>query len=434
MGKTVTVLTVIDILRLVGDVRRPVLILAPLRVAQTTWPDEVKKWSHTAHLRVSPILGTESERCAALMRPAEIYTINYENIPWLIKYYAKRGHWPFDMIVADESTKLKGFRLNQGAKRARDLARVAFKSSRFINLTGTPAPNGLIDLWGQTWFLDGGERLGRTFTAFIQRWFEKSYDGYSFDPRPNAQKEIEERLKDICLSLNPADYFDLEEPIKVPVEVDIPHKARAIYKDMEKTMFAELGDLDEIEAVNAAARTMKCLQLANGAAYVDEKATIWKEIHDVKIKALEDIIEEAAGMPVLCAYNFRSDLDRLRRAFPKGRLLDKQPQTLRDWNAGKIPLLFAHPASAGHGLNLQDGGNILVFFSVNWNLEEHEQIIERIGPVRQKQAGYDRPVFIYYIMVKNTVERLVMERLESKASIQEILMQAMKARKENELC
>lgn len=449
LGKSSATLTAIDILRISGDLTGPSLICAPLRVAQSTWPDEVLKWEHTKHLRVSVITGTPEQRRRALAKPADIYTINYENIPWLVEELKRQGReWPFELVVADESTKLKGFRLRQGTKRARELARVAHTKAvkRFIELTGTPSPNGLIDLYGQAWFLDAGIRLGRTFTAFTQRWFQKSFDGWGLDPLPFAQEQIEDRLKDICVSINPGDYFDLEAPIENVIEVDLPDKARRIYDDMEQRMFALIernpegvevveeyddnsGNFYEVEAFGAAARTMKCLQLSNGAAYVDEKATAWEEVHDLKIKALEEIIEEAAGMPVLCAYHFRSDLARLRRAFPKGRVLDKKPQTLRDWNAGKIPLLFAHPASAGHGLNLQDGGNILVFFSLNWNLEEHLQIIERIGPMRQLQAGHDRPVFIHYIMARDTVDQLVHKRLTSKREVQDILMEAMKHRK-----
>jgi len=434
LGKTAGTLTAIDALFLAGELSEPVLVLAPLRVAQSTWPDEVAKWSHTQHMRIVPIIGNVKERRIALARKGDIYTINYENIPWLISELKKRkkgGRWPFAMIVSDESTRLKGFRLRQGAKRARELARVAFESPRFVELTGTPAPNGLVDLWGQTWFLDTGARLGRTFTAFTQRWFQRSFDGYGSDPLPHAQKEVETALEGLCLSLNAADYFDLDDPIETSIYVDLPPRAHKMYKDMEKSMYADLGDLDTIEAVNAAARTMKCLQLANGAAYIDteEKGErLWKEIHDVKLKALEEIIAEAAGMPVLVAYHFKSDLARLKKHFKKGRVLDSNPKTIREWNEGKIPILFAHPQSAGHGLNLQDGGNIIAFFSINWNLEHHEQIIERIGPVRQKQAGYERPVFIYYIMARNTVEQLIFKRLETKASIQQLLMEAMKTR------
>lgn len=427
LGKTSATLAALDRLSLVEDIF-PALVVAPLRVAQTTWPDEVAKWAEFKHLRVMPVVGTEQERIAALNTPADIYAINYENLPWLVEYLAE--NWRFKTVVGDESTKLKGFRLRQGTKRARALARVAHsKVQRFIELTGTPSPNGLQDLWGQAWFLDAGVRLGRTYDAFSQRWFQRSFDGYGMDPLPFAQEQIEGKLRDVCLSLNAEDYFDLREPIVNNIYVDLPRKARALYDDMERRMFAEIEG-HEVEAFNAASRTMKCLQLANGAAYVGEDAEKWVEVHDGKIQALESIVEEAAGMPVLVAYHFRSDLDRLRKAFPKGRVLDKHPSTVAEWNRGCIPLLFAHPASAGHGLNLQDGGNIIAFFGHNWNLEEYQQIIERIGPTRQMQAGHDRPVFIHHIIARGTVDELVMARRESKREVQDLLMEAMKARKQ----
>jgi len=245
----------------------------------------------------------------------------------------------------------------------------------------------------------------------------------------HAQKEIQDKLRDVCLTIEAKDWFDLKKPIINDIMVTLPPKARKHYKDMEKEMFTSLDSGHEVEAFNAAAKTQKCLQIANGAMYVGEGAIEWRELHKAKIEALDSIVEEAAGMPVLVAYNFRSDLARLLKAFPQGRHLDKNPQTIRDWNEGKIPLMFAHPASAGHGLNLQDGGNILVFFAVNWNLEEHLQIIERIGPTRQMQAGHDRPVFIHRILAKGTVDELVLERLETKREVQDILMDAMKRRR-----
>ena len=251
------------------------------------------------------------------------------------------------------------------------------------------------------------------------------------EPLESSQKEIQALISDVCLSLDAKDYFDLKEPIVNKITVEMPHKARQQYRDMEKKMFLELeGHLGptEVEALNAASKTQKCLQLANGAIYTDESKN-WTEVHDAKIQALDDIIEEAGGSPVLVAYHFRHDLARLKSAFPRGVVLDANPETIRSWNAGKIPVLFAHPASAGHGLNLQDGGNIIVFFSVNWNLEEHQQIIERLGPTRQMQAGHNRPVFIHYILANDTVDFDVLERLESKRSVQDILMQAMKRRK-----
>jgi SNF2 family DNA or RNA helicase len=424
-GKTVATLTALDTLQMVED--GPVLVIAPLRVANDTWPNEVLKWKHLRDVNVSVITGVERERIAAIKTPAQVYVTNYEQIVWLVEYWGDR--WPYATVVLDESTKVKNFRLRQGGKRAQALGKIAHtKIKRIIELTGTPASNGLKDLWGQSWFLDAGTRLGRTYSAFSQRWFREGFDGFSLVPVPAAQTEIQDRLRDVCLTIEAKDWFDLHEPIVTDVMVDLPPKARKHYRDMEDEMYTELEGI-EVEAFNAAAKTIKCLQLAAGAAYTDDTRKNWTETHKVKLEALESIIEEAAGMPVLVAYNFKSDLARLLKAFPQGRHLDKNPGTIKDWNAGKIPVLFAHPASAGHGLNLQDGGNILVFFSPNWNLEEHLQIIERIGPTRQMQAGYDRPVFIYRILARDTVDELVLDRLTTKRRVQDILLDSMKKRR-----
>ncbi len=427
MGKTTATLTALSALELVEP--GPALVVAPLRVAQSTWPSEAKKWAHLSDVEIVPIVGTPAQRAAALKKDAPVYTTNYENLPKLVEHFGTR--WPFKKIVADESTKLKGFRLRQGGKRAQALGKVAHAhATRFIELTGTPRPNGLIDLWGQAWFLDRGERLGRSFRGFTDRWFRSERVGadphaVKLEPYPHARGEIENRLRDLCLSLDARDWFDIREPIVTTIEVDLPDAVRKLYNDMEREMFMSFQDND-IEAFNAASRTIKCLQIANGAVYVDEAASAYEEVHDAKLQALEEVIEEAAGMPVLVSYHFKSDLARLQKAFPKGRVLDKDPQTIDDWNAGKIPLLFAHPASAGHGLNLQDGGNILAFFGHWWNLEEFQQIVERIGPTRQAQAGHDRPVFIYHIIARDTVDELVMARRESKREVQDLLLDAMK--------
>jgi SNF2 family DNA or RNA helicase len=389
--------------------------------------EEARKWQHLSHMHVLPIVGNEQSRLAALRQDANLYTTNYEQLPWLIQQYEKRP-WPFRTVIADESTKLKGFRTKQGTTRAKALARVAHNCcERFVELTGTPSPNGLADLWGQIWFLDKGKRLGRSYEDFKMRWFEKGYDGHNVVPRDYAQEQIQRALADLCLTIDAKDWFDLREPIVTNIYVDLPAKARAKYEDMEKRMFMELQG-HEIEAFGAAARTVKCLQLANGAAYVGESNTEWVEVHDIKLQALEDILEEAAGMPVLVAYNFKSDLARMKKAFPQGRALDKDPQTIADWNAGKIPLLFAHPASAGHGLNLQDGGNILVFFGHDWNLENRLQIIERIGPTRQLQAGHDRAMFIYNIIARGTMDEVVLSRTDEKQSVMQLLLDAMKVK------
>lgn len=420
-GKTAATLQAISHLQSIEH--SPALVIGPLRVARTVWSDEIERWSDFSHLKISKILGTPKEREAALKQKADIWVTNYENIQWLVEILG--DNWPFKIVVADESSKLKGLRSRQGTKRARYLAKVAHKKvERFIQLTGTPCSNGLQDLFACGWFIDGGLRLGKTFTAFSERWFRPDWSGFGLVPLPHAQKEIEERLSDVCLSLKAEDYFDLKEPIVNTLRVELPPRARKIYKEMEKELFVKLKN-HEIEAFNAASMTIKTQQIANGFLYTEEGQ--YEEIHTAKIEALESIIEEANGAPVLVAYTFKSDLERLKKAFPKGRVLDTD-KTIKDWNSGKIPVLFAHPASAGHGLSLQHGGNILVFYSVGWNLEEHLQITERIGPTRQMQSGYDRPVFIHYILAKDTIDEQILERLKTKRSVQDIMMEAMKAK------
>jgi SNF2 family DNA or RNA helicase len=436
MGKTCAGLTVIDIEFLAGVQTKPALVIAPLRVAQSTWPDEAAKWDHLNRLVVQPIIGTAEERAAALRnKQANVFTINFENIPWLLEHL--KGTWPFGRVIADESTKLKSFRTRQGGKRARALASVAHRSvSHWTNLTGTPSPNGLKDLWGQQWFIDAGERLGRSFNAFSNRWFRPDRSGFGVVPLPFAQEQIQDAIRGTTISLNPKDYFDLREPIVTPIYVELPKKARLLYTEMSRRFFMEIQG-HEIEALNAAAKSQKLLQLASGAVYVDPlaeddehpKSKEFVEVHDVKIQALESIIGEAAGAHVLVAYHFKSDLARLQKSFPMAVVLGTDPDTIRRWNAGEIPVLLAHPASAGHGLNLQDGGNIIVFFSHDWNLENFLQIIERIGPVRQAQSGYDRPVWVYHIIARGTMDDTVMASRDGKKTIQDLLLESAKRSK-----
>lgn len=434
-GKTSTVLTALDTMFLTGEQTKPALVIAPLRVAQSTWPDEVAKWEHLSHLEVQNIHGSPKQRLAALANSnAAIFTINYEQLTWLLEHFKTRP-WPFGLTIPDEATRLKNLRVSvrrhprtgkeflagQGGTRARALARQAFRPGGMEGvweLTGTPTPQGLQDLWGQLWFLDMGKRLGRTFEGFESRWFQRSFDGYGLEPLPFAYEQIMERCRDLCLSVEP---ITQDVPIVRDVLVDLPPSARAVYEDMERRMFTELAG-HEVEAFNAAARTMKCLQIANGALYVEDGGTKFQELHDAKLDALESIVTEAAGAPVLVAYHFKSDLARMRRAFPKGRVLDTNPQTIRDWNQGRIPILFAHPESAGHGLNLQDGGNIVVFFGHWWALEQRLQIIERIGPARQLQAGHPRPVYQYNIIARDTVDEEVVARTDSKRSVQDAVL------------
>lgn len=423
-GKTVSTLTALDNLSLVEPVF-PVLVLAPLRVARTVWAQECQKWAHLNHLKVNVIGGlTVKHRAKSADTQADIHVINYEMIPWLMKHFA--GRWPFRTIVADELTRLKSFRLRQGGQRASALGKAAFDGvDRFIGLTGTPGANGLKDLWGQIWFIDQGQRLGRTFSAFEQRWFCKGYDGYSLEPRSHAQEEIQKKLRDICLTV---DGLPVDEPIFNTVQVPFPRAIESYYRELERTLFTEIAG-NQITAANAAVKAQKLMQLANGAIYIEsdgEDGKPWEEVHAGKLDALESIVTEANGNPVLVAYNFKSDLARIRKRFPQARVLDTDPDTIRDWNAGRVPLLVAHPASAGHGLNLAQGGNILAFFGLNWSLELYQQMLERLGPMRQRQAGLDRPVFVHHIVMRNSIDELVMERLRDKREVQDILLDAMR--------
>lgn len=433
MGKTAATLTALEALQLVEDIGK-VLILAPKRVATHTWSSEIAEWAHLQGLTISVVTGSEAQRRTALRKDADIYTTNYENLIWLEKEIANRSRreyeWPFKTVIVDESTRLKNFRLRQGTKSARPLARAYDLINRLVILTGTPSPNGLKDLWGQVWFLDKGERLGRAYHAFEQRWFTKGYDGYSLTPRPEAQEEIMKALSDICFSMKVEDYFDLDKPIVSEVEVPLPDSVKEMYKQLETQLYSELLEKEhnvQITSFASGTSMMKCMQLANGAVYTDEAGS-FTEIHDAKIEALRSIIEESAGQNILVAYNFKSDLARLRKAFPQGKALTDGDDIIEKWNKGKIPLMFIHPASGGHGLSLQHGGSIIVFFSCGWNLEHHDQVIERIGPTRQKQSGYNRPVFIYYLMAEGTIDYKILKRMRTKAKIQDILMEGLRMR------
>lgn len=438
-GKTGATLAAIDLLHMVGDLTQPALVLAPLRVARDTWSDEARKWDFCSAWDVETIVGGPKDREATLARVrrgnAPLATINYDNLPWLMEKLG--GEWPFGMVVADESTRLKsfrgGFRTHRdsgkvyyqatGSVRAKAIGRVAHSTPRWINLTGTPAPNGLIDLWGQTWMQDAGQRLGRTFESFKERWFQKGYDGHSLDPLPFAQEQIEGKLADICLTTE----VPTAEPLVNIIRVDLPGKARDQYREMERRMFVELKSVG-IEAVNAAARSSKCLQIANGAVYDNEDEKAWHEVHDVKLVALESLIEESAGAPVLVAYQWKHDLVRLQKAFPSAINLSTT-EGLRRAKSGEGRVWLAHPASLGHGVDgLQEHCHIAAFFGLWWNLEEHDQMIGRIGPMRQQQAGKDRAVYIHYILAAGTLDEDVLDRLTNKRSVQQVLLDAMKRR------
>ena len=427
-GKTSGTLTTVAAADLLDEA--PVLVLAPKRVAVGTWPDEARKWDHLKHMDISVAVGTVEQRKAALRKSASVYTCNYDNLPWLVKHCGSA--WPFRTVVADELTRLKNFRLRQGGERARALATVAHdKVERFIGLTGTPAANGYKDLWGQIWFCDRGHRLGRTYEAYTQRWFRQLPGAFNrgIELMPHAEAEINARIKDICITIDPRDYgLDLAEPINTVVEVELPARVRAHYKEMERHFFTEIGE-HEIEAVHAGAKSQKLLQFTAGAVYTDPERTRWEVVHDEKIEALRSIVEEASGAPVLVSYYFKSDLERLKKAFKDHRDIGT-PEGLRSALRGEGQVWLGHPMSIGHGVDgLQQHCNIMADFSMGWGLEPHQQILERIGPLRQMQAGLERPVYRYSIIAKNTIDEDVLERHASKRSVQDVLLEAMKRRR-----
>lgn len=422
MGKTSAALYAISMLTLVENIKP--LILAPLRVARDVWPAETNKWSFASGMKCSPIIGSAEERLEALNTKADIYTINYENIPWLFEQV--KNKWPWNAVISDESTKLKSFRLRQGGQRAKILSQVAFsKVDRFVELTGTPSPNGLLDLWGQFWFLDKGERLGRTYTSYRNAFFRLLHErSRQYILMPYMDKTIHRKVQDLCLSVQAEDWFDLQKPVYNKINAYLPGNCRAMYRKLERDMFLKLQEV-EINAVNAAALSMKCLQFANGAMYTDESKN-WIDVHTEKLLVLQEIIESHAGENIIVAYNFKSDLARLKKFFSYGVSIKDKKYSNEKWNAGQIPLLFLHPASAGHGLNLQDGGRIIVFFGLTWNLEYRLQTIERIGPVRQLQSGHNRVVYIYDICTAGTVDELVIQSNRTKKPVQDALLDAAK--------
>ena len=438
IGKSSATLYTLDLLRLLGEIGDdPTLVIGPMRVARDTWPEEVAKWDNFRALRVIPLTGTPKQRLDKLKVRADIFTISYELIPWLVEHYLEK--WPFRQVVADESDRLKGLREKKGGislshkkagasgARAFQLARVAHTMvRRWVNLTGTPAPAGYEDLWGQTWYLDRGERLGRTFGAFQQRWFRPKFNGYGVELLPFGKKEIDERLKDICLTVDPKDYFDLREPIVRTVEVILPGQARKSYRELERELFTVLETGETVAAPHAAALTNKCLQLANGAVYTQHPN--WSPVHEAKLEALESILHESGGMPLLVAYQFQSDKARILQKF-KGAADISTADGMRAFRSGNARLGVAHPKSMGHGIDgLQHVTNILVRFGHDWKTGERLQMLERIGPMRQLGAGYDRPVYVYDIVAKDTLDEAVLAAHEFNISAQDALLAAMKRR------
>lgn len=415
-GKTVTTLTALDLLLHDYLEDGPALVIAPKRVAKNTWSKETAKWEHLQHLRISKIMGTAKQRQKALEQAADLYIINRENVVWLVEYLGKR--WPFPIVVIDELSSFKSAQ----AKRWKILRRVRGRIRRIIGLTGTPRPNGLEDLWPELYLLDQGERLGRTLGAFRARFLvPEKMNGhivYSYRPREGAEDEVYSRLADICMSVKKEDVIDLPGQVYEDIELELPPSIMKQYKQFERDKVMECLDEDgEIVAGTQAVLTNKLLQFANGAIYdLDKQA---HELHTVKLDALEELIEEAGGDPVLVLYSYTHDAERIRKRITC-RSLDT-PEDMDAWDRGEIPVALAHPASIGHGLNLQEGGHIIIWFGLPWSLELYQQANERLNRPGQKHVCR-----IYHLIATGTHDRRVLESLKNKDAGQNAAIEALR--------
>lgn len=420
MGKTVSTLTAIKHLMFEQFEISKVLVIAPLRVANYTWTDEIDKWQHLKSLRVAKVLGPQKKRLEALQEDVDIYTINRENVAWLVNLY--KSKWPFDMVVIDELSSFK----SNSSKRFKALRKVRPLINRIVGLTGTPAPNGLIDLWPQLYLLDKGERLGKTITGFRNRYFTPGAGDpsrhvvYEWIPKAEAEENIYKKIGDICVSMKSVDYLKLPERVDQVIDVKLTPKARKQYQQLEKDLLLPFTDDSDVVADTAAVLSNKLLQIANGAVY-DEENNV-RHVHDEKLDVLEDLIESANGKPVLVFYNFRHDLDRILARFKEAVKLETD-EHFKAWNKGEIPILLTHPASAGHGLNMQDGGSTIIWFGMNWSLELYQQANARLHRQGQKNT-----VSIYHLIVEDSIDEKVMKALQNKTTNQDELMEAVKAR------
>lgn len=423
LGKTIITLQAIYELKYNRFAVQKVLIIAPKKVAEATWQREAQKWGGVGILRISTVLGSLSKRVKALNTPADIYIINRDNVTWLVDYY--KNDWPFDMVVADESSSFK----NHAAKRFKSLAHMYNHIKRMVLLTGTPTPKGLIDLWAQIYLLDRGQTLGRTYTSFRDHFFIPDQRSqtviYSYKPKDTAENDVLRAISHLCVSMKSEDYLTLPPVIEDIVPVKLSPKAQRDYDEMETRMVLELVESgEEITAVSAAALSTKLQQLANGAVY-DELRNV-HEIHDCKIEAFKELIEQLSGKPALVFYNFKHDLERLKAALDKSKLIVKELKGAteeREWNEGKIDVLLAHPASTAYGLNLQDGGNHVIWFGLNWSLELYQQANKRLHRQGQKEK-----VIIHHLISIGTRDEDMMEALNRKADAQEYVLQSLKAR------
>jgi len=421
LGKSVITLTAIKELRYERFAVGKALIIAPKKVAESTWTTEKDKWDHTRILRVSQVLGSEKQRIEALKAHADIYVINRENVTWLVNLY--KNAWPFDMVVVDESSSFK----SHTAKRFKSLAAEFNHIQRMVLLTGTPSPNGMMDLWSQIYLLDKGERLENRFTKFRERYFDPATRGrdgtvFTYAIKQGSETAILEKISDICVSMKKEDYIDLPDLIEDEIPVVLDEKARKAYLELEKRMILELPeDESEISVTSAAALSNKLLQLSNGAVY-DEDHT-WHNVHDCKIDALLELLEglRERGKQALVFYNFQHDKERIREAVECKTL--ENDADIASWNEHKCPVLLAHPASAAYGLNLQAGGNHIIWFGLTWNYEQYVQANARL----HRQGQTDK-VIVHLLSCKNTRDEAVLEALKHKDNAQQYVMDSLKAR------
>lgn len=426
LGKSVITLTAIEELKFKRWAVNKTLIIAPKKVAESTWSGETAKWDHLKHMVVSVVLGSESERVAALNAQADIYVINRDNVAWLVGYYSDKRHfgWPFDCVVLDEATSFK----NHKAKRFRALKAVRPRINRLIELTGTPAPHGLMDLWSQIYLLDGGKRLGRTISTYRDMYFiPDKRNGmmiYSYKLKPDADKVIFDQIADICISMRAEDYLTLPDMITEVIPVHLDKKAQNAYALLEREALLKVSDDEWVRAGTAGVLTGKLLQLCNGAVY-DEAGNV-VHVHDCKLDAFRETVEQLGGEHALVFYQFQHDkarlLDCLREMGLHARVYESAKDA-DDWNTGEIDVLLAHPASCAYGLNLQQGGHHIVWFGLTWNLEEFQQANKRLH-----RRGQERPVFVHVLTVEGGVDQDVLKSLNGKSRVQDSLLDALKVR------
>lgn len=423
LGKTSIVLSAVKELKYNRFAVSKVLVIAPKKVAEGTWSKEKDKWDHTRCLRISRVLGSEKKRIRALYEPADVYIINRENVVWLVDFY--KNDWPFDMVVIDESSSFKSYK----AKRFKALSAMAPRIKRIVELTGTPSPNGLADLWAQLYLLDEGARLGTRYAGFRERYFDAGprHNGivYKYSAKQGSEEAILSAISDICVSMKAADYLELPDCIMHEIPVELDPKAAKAYRELEREMVLELPD-DEVTVTSAAALSNKLLQLGNGAIYGEDHSV--HEVHGCKIEAFMELIESlsASGKNALVFYNYQHDRERLQKALAKTGLVVRELKTTQDeddWNAGKIDILLTHPASSAYGLNLQQGGNHVVWFGLNWNYELYTQANKRLH-----RQGQTEKVIVHHLVCEGTRDEDVMAALARKDDVQQFVMDSLKAR------